>query len=68
MHSEHALGVEQVKVKICNAPAGLLGEGAVQVLYSADDFIQDPILAAVGQLQVRQRTGRSYVTRLQGSF
>eukprot|EP00873_Tetraselmis_striata_P011943 jgi/Tetstr1/432207/TSEL_021663.t1 len=30
---------------------GLLGEGAVQVLYSADDFITDPILAAVGELQ-----------------
>ncbi len=33
------------------AHAGLLGEGAVQVLYSTDDFIVDPILAAVGQLQ-----------------
>ena len=30
---------------------GLLGEGAVQVLYSTDDYITDPILAAVGQLQ-----------------
>mmetsp|Transcript_23531 Transcript_23531/g.61232 ORF Transcript_23531/g.61232 Transcript_23531/m.61232 type:complete len:647 (-) Transcript_23531:564-2504(-) len=30
---------------------GLLGEGAVQVLYSTDDYIVDPILAAVGQLQ-----------------
>jgi len=30
---------------------GLLGEGAVQVLYSNDDFITDPILAAVGELQ-----------------
>ena len=30
---------------------GLLGEGAVQVLYSNDDYITDPILAAVGQLQ-----------------
>jgi peptide chain release factor 3 len=26
-------------------------EGAVQIMYSADDFIRDPILAAVGQLQ-----------------
>ncbi len=26
-------------------------EGAVQILYSADEFIRDPILAAVGQLQ-----------------
>ena len=31
--------------------AGLLGEGAVQVLYSMDDFQTDPILAAVGALQ-----------------
>ena len=31
--------------------AGLLGEGAVQVLYSTDDFRTEPILAAVGQLQ-----------------
>jgi peptide chain release factor 3 len=30
---------------------GLLGEGAVQVLYSRDEYITDPILAAVGQLQ-----------------
>eukprot|EP00878_Enallax_costatus_P004131 GHUV01004359.1.p1 GENE.GHUV01004359.1~~GHUV01004359.1.p1 ORF type:complete len:649 (+),score=185.57 GHUV01004359.1:201-2147(+) len=30
---------------------GLLGEGAVQVLYSTDEYITDPILAAVGQLQ-----------------
>ncbi|GAX79462.1 hypothetical protein CEUSTIGMA_g6903.t1 [Chlamydomonas eustigma] len=30
---------------------GLLGEGAVQVLYSTDEYKQDPILAAVGQLQ-----------------
>lgn len=30
---------------------GLLGEGAVQVLYSNDDYVTDPILAAVGQLQ-----------------
>jgi len=30
---------------------GLLGEGAVQVLYSLDEYRQDPILAAVGQLQ-----------------
>ncbi|KIZ00365.1 peptide chain release factor 3 [Monoraphidium neglectum] len=29
----------------------LLGEGAVQVLYSTDEYKQDPILAAVGQLQ-----------------
>lgn len=29
----------------------LLGEGAVQVLYSTDEYRQDPILAAVGQLQ-----------------
>ncbi|GBF94326.1 peptide chain release factor [Raphidocelis subcapitata] len=29
----------------------LLGEGAVQVLYSSDEYITDPILAAVGQLQ-----------------
>ena len=29
----------------------LLGEGAVQVLYSRDAIKQDPILAAVGQLQ-----------------
>ena len=26
-------------------------EGAIQIMYSADDFIRDPILAAVGQLQ-----------------
>ncbi|MBE9223479.1 peptide chain release factor 3 [Cyanobacterium stanieri LEGE 03274] len=26
-------------------------EGAVQIMYSKDDFIRDPILAAVGQLQ-----------------
>lgn len=26
-------------------------EGAVQIMYSADDFIRNPILAAVGQLQ-----------------
>jgi peptide chain release factor 3 len=26
-------------------------EGAVQIMYSADDFIREPILAAVGQLQ-----------------
>ncbi len=26
-------------------------EGAVQIMYSTDDFIRDPILAAVGQLQ-----------------
>jgi len=32
--------------------ASLLGEGAVQVLYSRDDFKQDPIMAAVGQLQL----------------
>jgi len=31
--------------------AGLLGEGAVQVLHSTDDFRTDPILAAVGALQ-----------------
>ncbi len=31
--------------------SGLLGEGAVQVLYSTDEYKQDPILAAVGQLQ-----------------
>jgi hypothetical protein len=31
--------------------AGLLGEGAVQVLYSRDEYVTDPILAAVGQLQ-----------------
>lgn len=31
--------------------AGLLGEGAVQVLYSTDEYVVDPILAAVGQLQ-----------------
>ena len=31
--------------------AGLLGEGAVQVLYSTDEYITDPVLAAVGQLQ-----------------
>ena len=31
--------------------AGLLGEGAVQVLHSMDDFQTDPILAAVGALQ-----------------
>ncbi|GFR44773.1 hypothetical protein Agub_g6105 [Astrephomene gubernaculifera] len=30
---------------------GLLGEGAVQVLYSTDEYITDPVLAAVGQLQ-----------------
>ncbi|MEW5299237.1 MAG: hypothetical protein WDW36_002272 [Sanguina aurantia] len=30
---------------------GLLGEGAVQVLYSTDEYVTDPILAAVGQLQ-----------------
>lgn len=30
---------------------GLLGEGAVQVLYSQDEFQVDPILAAVGELQ-----------------
>ncbi|KAK9828060.1 hypothetical protein WJX81_006739 [Elliptochloris bilobata] len=30
---------------------GLLGEGAVQVLHSTDDFQTDPILAAVGALQ-----------------
>ncbi|GIL80976.1 hypothetical protein Vretimale_9288 [Volvox reticuliferus] len=30
---------------------GLLGEGAVQVLYNIDDYITDPVLAAVGQLQ-----------------
>ncbi|GLI60750.1 hypothetical protein VaNZ11_002980 [Volvox africanus] len=30
---------------------GLLGEGAVQVLYNTDDYITDPVLAAVGQLQ-----------------
>lgn len=30
---------------------GLLGEGAVQVLYSCDEYVNDPILAAVGQLQ-----------------
>eukprot|EP00879_Flechtneria_rotunda_P013063 GHRR01013643.1.p1 GENE.GHRR01013643.1~~GHRR01013643.1.p1 ORF type:complete len:602 (+),score=167.68 GHRR01013643.1:1048-2853(+) len=30
---------------------GLLGEGAMQVLYSQDEYITDPILAAVGQLQ-----------------
>ena len=29
----------------------LLGEGAVQVMYSRDAIKQDPILAAVGQLQ-----------------
>eukprot|EP00798_Chlamydomonas_sp_ICE-L_P029642 gene29642-18281_t len=29
----------------------LLGEGAVQVLYSTDEYRQDPILAAVGNLQ-----------------
>jgi peptide chain release factor 3 len=29
----------------------LLGEGAVQVMYSRDAVKQDPILAAVGQLQ-----------------
>lgn len=29
----------------------LLGEGAVQVLYSLDEFKADPILAAIGQLQ-----------------
>ncbi len=28
-----------------------MGEGAVQVLYSTDDFQTDPILAAVGALQ-----------------
>lgn len=37
----------------CVRIPGLLGEGAVQVLYSTDDYIVDPILAAVGQLQVR---------------
>eukprot|EP00955_Chlamydomonas_euryale_P101568 365354-Chlamydomonas_euryale.AAC.2 len=30
---------------------GLLGEGAVQVLYSEDTFKTDPLLAACGQLQ-----------------
>ncbi|KAL6747846.1 peptide-chain release factor [Haematococcus lacustris] len=30
---------------------GLLGEGAVQVLYSTDQYVVDPILAAVGALQ-----------------
>lgn len=35
--------------------AGLLGEGAVQVLYSTDEYKQDPILAAVGQLQFEVR-------------
>lgn len=48
--------------------AGLLGEGAVQVLYSRDEYITDPVLAAVGQLQfevvqyrmkVRLRAGRA---------
>mmetsp|Transcript_9572 Transcript_9572/g.33954 ORF Transcript_9572/g.33954 Transcript_9572/m.33954 type:complete len:593 (-) Transcript_9572:243-2021(-) len=29
----------------------LLGEGAVQVMYSMDEFKADPILAAIGQLQ-----------------
>lgn len=33
------------------ACVGLLGEGAVQVLYNTDEYITDPILAAVGQLQ-----------------
>lgn len=39
---------------VCVLPlllAGLLGEGAVQVLYSTDEYITDPVLAAVGQLQ-----------------
>lgn len=36
-------------LRMCRA--GLLGEGAVQVLYSIDDFRTEPILAAVGQLQ-----------------
>lgn len=35
----------------CACHAGLLGEGAVQVLYNTDEYITDPILAAVGQLQ-----------------
>ena len=42
--------------------AGLLGEGAVQVLHSMDDFQTDPILAAVGALQfevVQARAARS---------
>ncbi|KAG1657566.1 hypothetical protein FOA52_006766 [Chlamydomonas sp. UWO 241] len=30
---------------------GLLGEGAVQVLYSTDEYKTDPLLAACGQLQ-----------------
>jgi len=34
---------------------GLLGEGAVQVLYSTDEYKVDPILAAVGQLQYEVR-------------
>lgn len=35
--------------------AELLGEGAVQVMYSRDAVKQDPILAAVGQLQFEVR-------------
>ena len=45
---------------------GLLGEGAVQVLYSKDDFITDPILAAVGELQfevVQYRMKNEYNVR-----
>ena len=43
--------------------AELLGEGAVQVMYSRDSLKQDPILAAVGQLQfevVQARMAQEY--------
>jgi hypothetical protein len=44
-------GADGVSATVFLWRQGLLGEGAVQVLYSADDFITDPILAAVGELQ-----------------
>ena len=52
MHSIYASSILNLVVTFW---AGLLGEGAVQVLYSTDEYKQDPILAAVGQLQFEVR-------------
>ena len=49
--SQLALACVSVNSSVGISSAGLLGEGAVQVLYSTDEYKTDPILAAVGQLQ-----------------